>query len=312
MYIILLIICVVFPEMTIETAKESILTWATNVLPSLLPFFIISKCIYYNGGVVIFSKILKPLTKLLNVNENFAFPFLMSLMCGYQTGSRTVESMNLVNNKDFCANICYCASPLFIIGTVGTAILKSTAKGYVLYLIHLCTFFIFSTFYSSKQQYENTTALNAKGNLSTAISESIPAILNVCGFMIFYRIIIEILTSHLPQNIGAVLSGIIEFTSGIKKVSEIFNAPMPIISFYLSFGGICVITQCLSTLKNINKFNFIKNRLFCGAISYILCFIYEKTALHVPVIITLIIIITAYLIRRKNSYWLKSAKSCEI
>lgn len=312
LYIFLLIICVVFPEMTVNTTKETIEIWATNVLPQLFPFFIISKCIFYSGGLEFFSKILKPVTRLLHIDENAAFPIVMSLLCGYQTGSRTVESLNLIKNKDFYANICYWASPLFIIGTVGTAILKNTKTGYALYVIHLCTFFIFTTFYASKQQTEKIANLKGEGNLGKAVAESIYAIFSICGFMIFYRLIIKIITVKLPQNISAIVAGIIEFTSGIKLSSEIYTEPLPIISFFLSFGGICVIAQCISTLKNINKTEYIKNRLLCGIISYILCLIYKKTALYVPVIITIVVIVTVYTIRRKKTYWLKSAKSCEI
>ena len=85
---------------------------------------------------------------------------------------------------------------------------------------------------------------------------------------------------------------------------------MPIISFYLSFGGCCVIAQCLAQLNGINKKKFIANRVLCGIIAFLLCYIYEKTALYVPVLITICIAAESFAGKRiKGRYLLKSSKS---
>ncbi len=297
--------------MTITTAKETVVLWAESILPSLLPFFIISKCIYYNGGVTLFSRLLKPLTNFLGLPDSIAFPLSMSLLCGYQTGSRTVANMNLIKNTDLFANVCFSASPIFVIGTIGTVILKNTFLGYVLYIIHICTLLIITVLFK-RQDSEVIIEVQNNGSLSTAINESITAILNICGYMILYNLIIKIITCNLPEKISVFVSGLFEFTQGIKQASILYTDPLPIISFFLSFGGMCVITQCLSSLKDVNKSSFVFYRILSGLISYILCIIYEKTALYIPILITLTIIISAYILRRRKFYWLKSAKSCDI
>ncbi len=312
LYIIILILCLTMPEITILSVKETINLWFSSVVPVLLPFFIISKAIYYNGGIVYFTKILSPLLKILGLPQNLSYPFAMTLMCGYQTGSKTVAQLEKdgLKNIDYFANICFSSSPLFVIGTVGTAILNNTKTGYTLYLIHILTVLIFASLLKQDDE-ENVIFNTTTGSLTSAITESITAIFSVCCYMILFSLIINVISllNFIPIEIKTFLIGILEFTKGIKNASDTFEYPLPIISFFLSFGGICVITQCINNYKNIKIKKFILCRTICGIIAFLLCFVYKKTAIHVPILITVVIIILSNIIRRKKNYLLKSSKS---
>lgn len=301
------------PEITIKTVTETINLWFNSILPVLLPFFIISKGIYYNGGIIYFTKFLSPIIRILGLPQSLSFPFAMTLMCGYQTGSKTVAQMEKdgLKNVDYYANICFSSSPLFVIGTVGTSILNDTKTGYILYIIHILTVLIFASI--SKQNTNDKVEFSTpKGTLAKAITESITAIFSVCCYMILFSLIINIISlfSFIPTKIKTVIFGILEFTKGIKSASNEFSFSLPIISFFLSFGGLCVITQCLNNYKSINVKKFIYSRLICGIISFILCYLYKKTAIYLPIAITVVIIFISNIIRRKNYYLLKSSKSC--
>ena len=298
-----------------NSAKESIYLWAKSVVPVLLPFFIISKGLYYNGGGKLFVKLLNPIMNFIGFNKAMAFPLSMSIMCGYQTGARTVaqlekDGLEQSLTEDF-AQCCFSASPLFVIGTVGTSILGNKSEGYVLYLLHLCSLFITIAIISKTKQCNKTDITYTSGNLYDAISESIDAILNVCGYMIFFNLISSLLFSFgiIPQKITALLKSTLEITGGIKDIASPFSSPLPYISFFLSFGGICITTQCISYYKQIRFSKFIFTRIINGLISFILCFIYEKTALYVPIALTVSVVMLSCGIRRKNSYLLKSARS---
>jgi uncharcaterized membrane protein, YLBJ B.subtilis homolog len=314
---ILLIICLLDPQVSIEATKQTINLWFSSVLPVLFPFFIISKILYNNGGTAVFAKLLRPFMKFLNLPGDAAFPLAMSLLCGYPTGSRIVSDMqkNGLKNYEYYANICYSSGPLFIIGSVGTLMLKSTQKGYALMLIHLCTLIIFTVLTRPKHLNAQTTEYpTPSGSFGSAIAESITAILQICGFMVFFSVISGILFQYVlkdqPPLVNGLISGFLEFTSGIKIISMQNILTMPIISFYLSFGGCCVIAQCLAQLNGINKKKFIANRVLCGIIAFLLCYIYEKTALYVPVLITICIAAGSFAGKRiKGRYLLKSSKS---
>ena len=313
--IILLILCLFDPQVSIEATKQAINLWVSSVLPVLFPFFIISKILYNNGGAAFFAKLLRPFMKLLNLPDDVAFPLVMSLLCGFPTGSRIIGDMqkNGLKNYEYYANICYSSGPLFIIGSVGTLMLQSTQKGHVLMLIHLCTLIIFTVLTRPKHLIDETAEYqNPSGSLGSAIAESITAILQICGFMVFFFLFSGILFTYFlkgqPPLINGVISGLLEFTSGIKIISMQNILPMPIISFFLSFGGSCVIAQCLAQLNGINKIKFIANRLICGTIAFLLCFLYQKTSLYIPLALTLCIALGRYLYQRRR-YLLKSSKS---
>ena len=314
--IFILIICILFPDISISCAKETILLWFHSVLPVLLPFFILSKGIYFLGGAEFFAKLLRPVTTFFGLPKDAAFPLSMSLLCGFPTGSRMVDSVCGDNNeaKEYLGNICFSSSPIFILGTVGEVMLKSAREGYALFALHLCTLIIFTLFYQPKQNFILDASAYEKGSLSQAVTQSITSVLSICGFMIFFNLISRIFTLILPvaEPWMWLISGFCEFTSGIGLLSQQGDWSLPFISFFLSFGGSCVIAQCISFLKGVNVLRFIFNRFLCGIIAFLLCFLYKKTALYVPITLTALLSVIGFVLRRKNlcfSYLLKSSKS---
>lgn len=303
MYIIILAVCIIFPETAVASAKDAVILWSGAVLPSLFPFFILSKALYFSGGMEFFSKMLKPLMRLLLIPEEYAFVLAISLICGYPTGSRTVGEMikNGLDDGDYAACLFCSSGPVFIIGTVGTVMLKNALSGAVLYYIHVCTLIILSCFLSPKQKAKAAPQKNIEGGMAEAVSESVPAILNVCGFMVFFGIINGFILPVLPENtvLRGLISGLTEFTCGLNILaSDAQNLPQ--MSFLLSFGGVCVISQCLSCLKGVNVCKFILCRLFSGCTAFLLCLLYTKTALFMPALITFLSVTAKHIFRRKK------------
>ena len=52
---------VIFSKSNLVAAKEGLLLWANNVVPSLLPFFIATELLSYTNVVEILGKLLKPI-----------------------------------------------------------------------------------------------------------------------------------------------------------------------------------------------------------------------------------------------------------
>ena len=306
LFLILTILCLLQPKNTVEITNQAIFLWVKNVLPTLLPFFIISKYMLNLGGERFFSKLFKPITTVLGLPSSSAFSIFISVFCGFPLGSRIVEDVfKNSTDKEYYANVCFSASSVFILATVGSSILSSSADGIALFVINLCTFFIFAVL--TKPQYLSEQNFEIKK--SEPISESVSAIFNVCGNMILFLLISSLFTRFIKNEfLLALVSGVFEFTSGIKMLSLFGSDTLPLISFFISFGGLCVIFQCFGQLSNINKIKFILNRILCGLIAFLLCLLYKKTALIVPVIITILVII-GYNLGRKSFYFLKSSRS---
>ena len=66
------VIMVIFPDITMTSARKGISMWMTDVLPALLPFFICANFLQ-NIGIMRYLK-------------SGVFPFVMSVLSGYPMG----------------------------------------------------------------------------------------------------------------------------------------------------------------------------------------------------------------------------------
>lgn len=149
------------------------------------------------------------------------------------------------------------SSPLFIIGSVGITMFNNIKIGIILLITHilacLTVGFLFS-FWKRKEKepkvlFLNNTNINKTNNLgeifSNAIFNSINSILTIGGFIVIFSVIISIL-----ENLGvnSFVTGFLELTNGLVKISATNNIPLA--SFVLGFGGLCVAMQVYSISSN--------------------------------------------------------------
>lgn len=296
---LVLILFMLFPDKTAACAKDVLTVWYAVVVPSLLPFFIVCKLLTVTGEAAKARKFLAPVFRFLCLPEALAYPFFMSLVCGTPTGARILGGWKLQDNaKSAYAAVCCCPGPLFVIGSVGCAMLGSAAKGYELWVISVCAALLMLFFSPLK-----STAVpdeSADGTAAEAVWDSLRAVLMIAGTMLLFSLPIKILLSFLPgvpSALSGILTGFCEFTGGIRILSE-QPGPLPLIAFLLSFGGGSVIFQCLAFVPGARALPFVFYRLAAGTLAFLLCFLAEKTAWTVPVSIT-VILITAKTVHRR-------------
>lgn len=82
------------PQLSFKAASEGLMTWVNLVMPSLLPFFIISEILISIGFVDIIGKLLEPIMKpVFNLPGISTFPFSMSIVSGYPMGGKIVSNL---------------------------------------------------------------------------------------------------------------------------------------------------------------------------------------------------------------------------
>lgn len=215
------------------------------------------------------EKICKPFTRpftfLYGTSSDSAYVFFMSILAGYPVGSQMVSSLyesgkisrtQAFRMCSFCSN----SGPMFIIGTVGTILLKNSAVGLILFVSHILSALINGLFYrkiTTKNDHEQqiSNKNNADFSFGDIVSSSVQAILNVGGIICFFFIIIEALSplfSLLPITIRPLFEGCIEMTRGCIDASLFpqFSAAI-MCSFMISFGGFSTVLQSMSMLKKL-------------------------------------------------------------
>ncbi len=276
------------PSIYIKSTFNGIMVWATIVLPSLLPFFFLTKilinfkCLYTFSSK--FSSICK---KLYNCHGISAYIFLMSVVSGYPVGAKLISEFhknNIIDTGQAHRLISFCSTsgPMFIIGSVGASLFCSKIAGIIIFLAHIMSSLLNGLLYRKVKLFTHNPiniqpSFNTENMLSDSMYNSIISVLCVGGFIaisfmlvdmfsnlnIFYPLesLINILLHPLKISAGKPISyGIVEVTKGCIELSSL-HLPIfimiPIATGLISFGGISVHLQSLSFLQSCKiKYRF--------------------------------------------------------
>lgn len=293
--LLLFTICILlFSTQNIESAKSGLALWVTSIVPSLFPFFIAAELLSHSSIPRILSKLFTPVLKpVFNISGVGIFAFFMGLISGYPVSAKIIVNFreNNMCSKEECERLLSFtnnSSPLFIIGSVGISLFKSSTIGILLYFSHLLASFtvgyIFRFWKSSKEKLlssynsfsndkmQTVNILNFGEILGKSISSAISTIFMVGGFVVFFSVIISILNTsgitniityifnpicsnlNIPNSVSyAVFNGLLENTNGIFLISNIklkqLSINLILTSFLLGFGGICVFLQIFDIVK---------------------------------------------------------------
>ena len=281
-----------FSKTNLSAVKSGLSLWANSVIPSLFPFLVATELLMHTNIVnqlgFILNKFMKP---LFNIPGKGAFALTMGIISGYPVGARIATNFrqNNICTKEECERLLSFTNnsgPIFVIGTVGILMFKSTVIGILLFITHLLgsisvgiIFRFWKKNRTSKDYIQHLNINNSKyknvslNNLGEVIAESITSatstILLIGGFIVLFSSIISVLRSSGILNslslfinpifelinidksfCTPLISGFIEITNGISSISSIASKKISIniifTSFLLGFGGISVLLQVLS------------------------------------------------------------------
>ncbi len=278
-----------YPKLSLNSASDGLSTWFNIIIPSLLPFFIISEILIGIGFVDLIGKLLEPLMKpLFNLPGVGAFSLSMSMVSGYPMGAKIVS--NLRQNKSITkieAERMICTSstsgPLFMLGAVSVGMLNNPSLAPLIIYPHYLgaiTLGLIFRFYKKNEKpltqtqssiYENKTNYSIGSILANSVKNSMNTIALIGGFMIFYSVLTELLfTSNffnsavkfidniIPRKINidalkGIIAGILEITTGCKKISTAninLKYKIAIINFLIGWSGFSIHSQALSFISN--------------------------------------------------------------
>ena len=282
------------------------------ILPTIFPFSGICNLIIHYDGISFYSNILGPIIcKPLKLSNCSSFPIVASLLCGYPLGCKyccDLYELGYISKEEYLRllNIASNASPIFLIGSVGAAMLGNIKYGFILLLGNYLAPLIIG-FFTKKNTHEfnnsNEYPLKTDGSynfgiiIKTSIENAINTTLQVGAFVIIFSIIIGIiknnsliniifnnvekLLSLSPNSLYGIFLGSIEYTNGCKILTSISSSiifKLSAISFICSFSGLSIIGQISSFTGKFNislkKYSFIK--FIQGIISFIITFIFSS------------------------------------
>ena len=293
-YIILMIgflaVMLCFPLETFQGASSGLLLWFQTLLPTLLPFMILSNLLIRTNCVFYISRTISPfIQNLFHVSNDACYAVLIGFLCGYPMGAKVVgdliSSGRISRNEgQYLLSFCNNTSPMFIISYIVMQTFKDKSLLFITIIILFLSPVICSLVF---RKYYHITAASATHSqakeviyfdfliFDNAIMNGFETITKVGGYMILFSILYT-LGAKLPLTF---LLPLLEISNGIPwimKSSCSFTLLYPYILGLTSFGGLCAVAQTNSMIQNtgLRIYPYIIQKLITALVTSLLAFLY--------------------------------------
>ena len=303
----LLVWCLADAGAVRDSVAEALALCARSVVPSLFPFLVASSALLALG----FGELAAPwlaglMEPLFRVPGAGSAALVLGLVGGYPIGAKTAADLyreNLVSREEAERLLAFCnnSGPAFILGVVGAGVFASSRVGVLLYLAHaaasICIGILFR-FYKAgptarREERQSRPQFHAQ-RFTTAFTGSIKisflSTLNICAFVVFFTVVIQLLirSGFLPglaQVLGTVLApfgltpewaqrlltGALEISSGVWTLSGdgTLSGKLILAAFMLGWAGISVHCQVLSFIggSGLSVGTYLVGKLLHGGLS---------------------------------------------
>ena len=282
-FLLLLYLILTNSSLSVYYAFHGLTLWYNKMIPSLLPFMILSGTLIRMHLSEKFVILIHPVFKrIFRCSPNVSYGIIMGFLCGFPMGAKvTADLLNekkiTVHEADFLLSFCNNIGPVyfctFVIPALQIQNIKITLFGmYGLPFLYgiLLRYTVFrkelnALYYADINQHEIK-----KSNLLTALDDSIRAgissISMLCGYMIIFNLLNIVPHLFLPQ-LHKYIAPMLEITGGIMNDT---NLSAFYILILLPFGGLSCIAQTNSILRgsNLSFKNYIWHKLILMGITY--------------------------------------------
>lgn len=263
-------------DLSLSFSLTGLNLWFEKMIPTLLPFMILSGIMVRMNLTENFSVLLSPLLRpIFRISRNGIYCIIMGFLCGFPMGAKVItelyERKKLKKSEAgfllaFCNNIgpvyfmgyalpamgiCRNAG-LFLFGMYGIPLLYGVILRYTLYrrLLNICC----TSAEKKAVVQKETTAVETSNRLLAHVDDSILAALNsitaLGGYMILFNLLnlfpYLLLSPTRLYKILPVINGILEINGGLSAM----KADFPLCSLtLLPFGGLSCMAQTYSILR---------------------------------------------------------------
>lgn len=268
------------------TIYSTTIIWFKNIVPNLLPMFIITNLIISSNLIFNICNLFgKAFSNIFKTSKYGIFVFILSLFTGSPSNAKYINDLvnnNLISvsegNKLLLFTTNY--NPLLIY-TLLNSYLENRTSIFLLGIVILSNIILgLINRNMNCEKIINEYKVNPI-NLTKIIKDTIDTLLMILGTLIVFNIIINILpiNNMLFKNI---LNGILEITTSLNSIKFLnYSKDLKILLslIYLSFGGLSIHTQIKSIFIDTNYKLFFKNKLYSVIISLILLILFHSMKL---------------------------------
>ncbi len=267
--ILLLSYMFLHPQKALLASRQGLLLWFHTLLPTLLPFMILSNLVIRLGTA---EKLLSPLAPFFRLffglSPSGAYVYLLGLLCGYPMGAKLTadlykEHRISYNESLYLLTFSNNPSPVFLSSFVLLQCLHmpqyTLASLGILYAADYITGLVFRFRYKRNPSgtegiRKEIPPLPSTGKLlDISIMNAFETITRLGGFIILFSVLSALLEQYLPcGNTGPCILGILEISTGLQAMA---SSSLPEGTKYIlsmgcaSFGGLCVLAQTYTVIR---------------------------------------------------------------
>lgn len=292
---VIIIFFLINSKVAFEGSSNGLVLWLNIVVPTLLPFMILSSILTKLHNEKFLAGFLSPITsRIFGLSPAGNYILFIGLFCGYPLGAKTAadllkEKRISLAEAQYLMNFCNNISPNFSIGFIcNTLINKPKLTPYILLILYgipISIGFLTKFIYFRKKEDNSykmqhiiiPQKINIINILDDAIINAAETTLKLGGYIILFSIFCSLIeVSHIiPTVVKTLLIIILEVTTGCRYcVSSQFLAAhqltLPLLLACATFGGISGIAQTCGMIQNtsLSIKQYILFRILCSIIVF--------------------------------------------
>ena len=288
--LIILILVLLNKSLVSESILSSLYIWYNTLIPAMFPMILLSDILITYNSVDMFPKIIiKSISKLFNISNNAVIIFILSLISGFPTNGIMISKG--IDNKTIAKEegkhlllFCNFANPLFILETVGVFYLKNTTYAIIILTSHILSNIIIGIIFRKnnhpKDNYiiETSKSQSFGDVLANSIYKSIKSLLLIAGTVTLFLMLTTLITHifNLNNYLTLLIKSILEMTMALSylanlNISDVLKVVLS--SMIISFSGLSIHLQVISSLENIKYKNYLLGRIISSILSGLASFI---------------------------------------
>lgn len=256
-----MLILILDSQLVFRSAAEGIDMCLKSIIPALFPFLVVSSMI--TGCVCINKKGQSSIiTKFMGIPSGTEYLLLLGFLGGYPNGAQNVYQLydgKNIKRKDAerMLPICNQAGPAFIFGMI-PCLFTSLWIPFTLWVIQIVSALVASAILPGKSRNAAHHCMGNSRNVVAALQTAVRTMGWICGWVVLFRIIIVFIEQRvfafLPVILQVIIAGLLELSNGIFSLNATHNEFVRFVltSVFLSFGGLCVLLQTKSVVKDLS------------------------------------------------------------